>query len=121
MQNKILINFIRIAVTILAICMGWGFWLFLKGGVVVVLPFMLWYVYILIGLARFKKWAYELFIFIVSLALFIEALFIILGEVRGRFFELFLILMVVVSSIGIIVAGVLALVRRFITSSRIRK
>lgn len=121
MQNKLLINLVRIVITILAIGMGWGFWLFLRGGVVVVLPFMLWYIYILIGLARFKKWAFELFIFIVSLALFIEALFIILGGVKERFFDLFLILMVIVSSIGIIVAGAVALVRKFSIGNRIRK
>jgi len=94
--------------------MGRGFWIYLNGGVLFALPFMLGYIYMVIGLARGKKWAAQFFIVTVLLVLFLETLFIMLGGIRDRLVELFLILMVIVSSIGIIVLSISALVRKLL-------
>jgi len=114
MDNKILTNVLRVISIFLAICAGWGFWMYLNEGVAIVIPFILGYIFMVIELARLKKWAIQFFIFILSLVLIIEVLFIALGGIKEGWLELFQILNVIVSSIGIIVLGISTLVRKSI-------
>lgn len=117
MDKKNLISLLKILMIPLSILAGWGFWIFLNGGIIVVLPFMIGYIYMLIELTRLKKWAFQFFEVVFLLSLFIEILFILFG-VNDELLELFLIIIVFVSSIGIFVLGISTLVRKLMKKAR---
>jgi hypothetical protein len=101
-----------IVIAIGALCLGWLFWFYFLSGVFVVIPFMLGYIYIVINLARFKKWAWQVFSITALLAFIIELLFMLLGGMQERLVELFSILIVIVGSVVMTVFGISALVKR---------
>lgn len=109
--RKVFKALLGILIAIGALCLGWGFGFYFLNGVFIVIPFMLGYIYIAINLARFKKWAWQVFSVIASLSFLIEILFILLGRVRERLLELSSILIVINGSIIITVFGISALVR----------
>ena len=112
MRNEILKNLLGILVAFLALGMGWGFWVYFMNGIVIFLPFMLGYIYVCINLARFKKWAWQFFLGIITASLIMEFLFIFFGGIKEGLFEWFLILIVLVNSIVMTVFGISALVRK---------
>mgnify|MGYP001277060581 CR=1 FL=1 len=106
-------RFLGVLAAILALGMGWGFWVYFMNGVVMDI-LLCWGIYICINLSRFKKWAWQFFICIITLSLIMEFLFISFGGVEDGIFDWFLILIVITSSIVMIVFGVSFIIRRLI-------
>ena len=110
----------------LALYLGRVFWiyfLFSFGTIlsILVIPAMLGYIYMAIELARFRKWAVEVFLFIISLAIFIAILFaIIIGssKIRKDVIEWFFIMIFWTSLVVIPVFGISALIRRMRNKSK---
>ena len=114
MRNGILKNLLGILIASLALGMGWGFWVYFMNGIVIFLPFMLGYIYVCINLARFKKWAWQFFLCIITAALITEFLFIFFGGIEEGLFDWFLILIVLIGSIVMVVFGISLLVRKLL-------
>lgn len=110
--RQIFKTLLGILATTVALSIGWVFWVYFTHGVFIVIPFMLGYIYIAVNLARFKKWAWQIFLLIILLAIFMEVLFVFLGGEREGLLEWFHILIVIVSSIVITVFGISALIRK---------
>ena len=90
--KKILRTILGILLAILAIYFGKAFIVYLafsySGGVAfLILPFYLGYLYMAIGLLRFKKWAFQMFFTIALSAFFMEVVYIITTGVKGVFLE----------------------------------
>ena len=112
--GKALRALLGIAGAIVALGMGWVFWVYFTHGMFIVIPFMLGYIYIAVNLARFKKWAWQVFLLIIIFTIIMEVLFVFVGGVREGLLEWFHILIVIVSSVVMTVFGISALVRRIV-------
>ena len=102
-----------------ALYMGRMFWiycLFSFGTLlsILVIPTMLGYVYIAINLARFKKWAWTIFVLIVLSAVFFETLFIFIGGSKVSLLEELSAMISLSSMIVIPVFGISALIRKLV-------
>ena len=109
--RKFLKTLLGILLGIGALCLGSGFWAYFTHGVFIVIPFMLGYIYIAINLSMLKKWAWQVFFFIVAIATIMETLFVLLGGVKEGLVEWFFILIVINGSVIMTVFGISALVR----------
>lgn len=94
--------------------MFWGYFIFSFGTIVsfLVIPVMLGYIYIAIGLARLKKWAYTMFFTIVMLALLVEMLLVLTGDSISNMGESIFHLIFWVSLVAVPVFGISALIRK---------
>lgn len=110
-EKDFLKTFLGIPVAILALCMGWGFWAFLSNGAVIAFPFMLGYIYLVINLASFKKWAWQMFTTIIAVALFFQALDMFILKIKVNFFEWMSYFIFGASMIVMPVFGISALIR----------
>ena len=109
-------RFLGVLAAVSALGMGWGFWIYFMNGVVMVIPFMLGYIYVCVGLFRFQRWAFG--ILFTSMALSFVALFIyILGQEIDikAYFEWLLGIFTWVSIITMSVFGICALIRKLIS------
>jgi len=106
-----------ISLAILALYLGQAFWtyfLFSFGTMfsLLIIPVMLGYLYIILGLVSFKKWALSIFSTIVILTIFVEILFIFIEKSQEELLEGFFHIFVWVSLVAIPVFGILALISK---------
>jgi len=98
----------------------WIYFLFSFGTIVsaLVIPVMLGYIYIGIGLIRFKKWAQCMFFTIVLIAILVEILLVLVEGPTGNPVEGLSHCIFWVSLVAIPVFGISALIRRMRDKSR---
>jgi hypothetical protein len=116
MKNSILKNLLGIIIALLALGMGWGFWLLLKEGVVIVFPFMLGYIYIVIGLAMLRKWAVTIFLTNITLSILICALIMVIVGLEfsiRAYLDWLLAVFTWLSMLTMTIFGILVLLRQF--------
>ncbi len=118
-RREVLRSLLGILLAIGALCMGWVFWVWfmLSFGTIFgvwVVPVMLGYIYIVIGLARFKGWAWGMFITIVILAISWTTIDILIGgpDIKLNFMEGLSHSIFWISLIAIPVFGISALIRK---------
>lgn len=115
MNNRILMNLLKVLNLLLAILLGWGFWLYLNEGVIIVLPFLVGYIFILIGLIKSRKWAWIIFLlnFVLSI-LFWAVVMIALGLKfdSKMYFDYLLAIFAWISAISMIVGTIFWFIRK---------
>jgi len=119
MRNKILRVSLGTLIMIGALYLGQAFWIYfvISFGTILsifIIPIMLGYIYIAIGLAGFKKWAWGIFLIIITLAILLEILlvFIHIAFSKKALVEWFYVFIFIVAAITIPVFGITALIRR---------
>lgn len=114
---KVLVRIPLIALALYSLKAFWVYFALSFGSMssILITPVMLGYVYIIVGLVRFKRWAQHVFLTIVVLAVFMAILFTSIikdKEVIRDALEWFFIMVFWISLVVIPVSGISFLVRR---------